>query len=113
MAAKTKEVDVEKLLGENPNQVLAPVLKRALEEKKRRDEKEQEEQAIALLGEIEYEVQERVTVVRDIRRREKRAIAQLKAYVAAREVFLKNGNVDEYKQVLREKLNEAIRLHPV
>lgn len=91
---------IEALLAVDPNTVAAPALKLALE----RHRKEQEEKAamVALehLRTVENHVEAHVERLRNIRKLEREAKANLEKVVAARDEFHKTGNFDTFRRVI-------------
>lgn len=93
-----KEVDqlVEKAVS-----VPKDALKVALEEVRKRKEREAVDRAVRLLDQYEAYVQIKVEALRMLRKREKEARAKIAQATAAKDAFAKDGDIEAFEQALR------------
>ena len=95
------EQRIEKMMAEDPNQTVAPALKAALEQKRKQDEVRQTELALKRLQVIDNNTQTMVSALREARKFESRAKAQLTKYVKAQDDFIRTGDWEAYSKAVQ------------
>lgn len=96
-----KEAQINALVAKNPNQIAAPALRLAIVELAARQQKEQTENAIRQLSEVEAVISIAVSSLREARKLEAKAKAYLVAVDAARAQFHANGDYDTFHKAVR------------
>ena len=79
-------------------------LQAAVNEAKARAAKVALEKNIALINAMDAHVNSQVNQLREVRKQEKNAIAQVKKFADARAAFLKSGNLEEYNKATGQYL---------
>lgn len=89
-----------KLLSADADKIQAPALKAAAEKLRKQQEEKDAETALRALKHLQLQTESHVNAVREIRKREKSMIETLRGITAAKEKFMKDGDVEALNKTL-------------